>query len=152
MKTVKYKFVTSIPDKLEDCVLYISMEYGTAIHKCICGCGNEVVTPFSPTDWNINYDGESVSLNPSIGNWSFECQSHYWIIKNEIIHSSKWSEEEIEYNRNRDKEVKAKFYKKHVFEGDNQEKEVVVNKESEKLIPWWKNLSKFIQKLFNVYL
>ncbi len=148
METIKYKFVTSIPDVLEDCVLYISMEYGTAIHKCICGCGNEVVTPFSPTDWDINYDGESVSLNPSIGNWSFECQSHYWIIRNKIIHSSKWDKEEIEYNRDQDKKLKAKFYGKQILENGNREKEFVLNNESEKLISLWRRLANYIKGIF----
>ncbi|WP_431243637.1 DUF6527 family protein [Flavobacterium sp. P21] len=148
METIKYKFVTSIPDVLEDYMLYISMEYGTAIHKCICGCGNEVVTPFSPTDWDINYDGESVSLNPSIGNWSFECQSHYWIIRNKIIYSSKWDKEEITNNRDQDKKLKAKFYEKQIFENDNREKEFVFNNESEKLIPWWSRLKSLCRKLF----
>ncbi|SFC59838.1 DUF6527 family protein [Flavobacterium phragmitis] len=148
METIKYKFVTSIPDVLEDCVLYISMEYGTAIHKCVCGCGNEVVTPFSPTDWDINYDGESVSLNPSIGNWGFECQSHYWIIRNKIIHSPKWDKEEIEYNRGQDKKLKARFYEKQILENDNREKEFVSKNESEKLIPWWKKLVKYVKGIF----
>ena len=69
---------------IEEGILYISVEYCTAIHKCVCGCGNEVVTPLSPTDWEIIFDGKTVSLDPSIGNWNFDCKSHYWIIKNRI--------------------------------------------------------------------
>ncbi len=30
--------------------LYISIPYVTAAHKCPCGCGEEIVTPLSPTD------------------------------------------------------------------------------------------------------
>ncbi|MEZ4977362.1 MAG: DUF6527 family protein [Flavobacteriaceae bacterium] len=42
------------------------------------------------------YDGESVSLKPSIGNWSYDCQSHYWITKDEIRWSTSWTKEEID--------------------------------------------------------
>jgi len=91
-----HKFIKTIPDELEDSVLYISMEYGTAMHKCCCGCGRKVVTPFSADDWQLLYDGDTVSLYPSIGNWNFPCQSHYWIINNEIEWAPKWSKEQIQ--------------------------------------------------------
>ena len=81
---LQHKLVKSIPNTLENGVLYISMEYATAIHKCCCGCGNEVVTPFSPDGWKLSFDGKTLSITPSIGNWSFKCRSHYWIIKNGI--------------------------------------------------------------------
>lgn len=89
---MQHKFVEFIPDKLEEDVIYISFEYCIAIHKCVCGCGNEVVTPISPKDWNLSFDGESISLTPSIGNWAFECKSHYWIVNNRIKFAKKWSE------------------------------------------------------------
>ncbi len=79
---LQHKFVEFIPDRIEDGLLYISVQYCTAIHKCVCGCGNEVVTPLSPTDWRLTFDGISISLYPSIGNWNFDCQSHYWIKNN----------------------------------------------------------------------
>ncbi len=60
-----HKFIEFVPTELENDVLYISIDYCTAIHKCCCGCGNEVVTPISPTDWKITFDGESISLHPS---------------------------------------------------------------------------------------
>lgn len=91
-----HKFVTCIPDTLEDGILYISMEYATAIHKCCCGCGKEVVTPFSPFDWRLIFDGESISLEPSIGNWSFDCRSHYWITNNTVEWARRWNKKEIE--------------------------------------------------------
>jgi hypothetical protein len=67
MKTLQYKFVELVPETLEEGVLYISIEYCSAIHKCVCGCGNEVVTPISPNGWRLTFDGKSVSLHPSIG-------------------------------------------------------------------------------------
>ncbi|TNZ32157.1 hypothetical protein CGK50_24620, partial [Vibrio parahaemolyticus] len=36
-----HKFVRSIPKQLEPGILYVSMEYATAIHSCCCGCGNQ---------------------------------------------------------------------------------------------------------------
>ncbi|WP_310793974.1 DUF6527 family protein [Paraburkholderia sp. BL23I1N1] len=53
------------------------MEYGTISHSCCCGCGNEVVTPLTPTDWSLTFDGEHISLWPSVGSWNLPCQSHY---------------------------------------------------------------------------
>ena len=82
--TLKHKFIEKIPDKIEEGVIYISMDHCTAIHSCACGCGNEVVTPFSPLDWNLKFDGKTISIRPSIGNWNFECKSHYWISNNRI--------------------------------------------------------------------
>lgn len=64
MKKLSHKFVKNIPEKLEDGIVYISTEYPTAIHKCCCGCGNEVVTPISPADWKLTFDGETISLYP----------------------------------------------------------------------------------------
>jgi len=112
MRTILHKFVEFIPDFLEDGVLYISIDYCTAVHKCICGCGNEVVTPLSPTDWELRFDGKSVSLFPSIGNWGFECKSHYFIIHNKIRFARRWEDCKIEEGRKRDKENKTKFFRK----------------------------------------
>ncbi|MFC8536700.1 DUF6527 family protein [Streptomyces sp. NPDC057249] len=57
----------------------MSISYRTCGHLCCCGCGNEVITPLSPTQWSLTYDGESASLAPSVGNWALRCQSLYWI-------------------------------------------------------------------------
>lgn len=103
MMRIQHKFVDVIPESLEDGVIYISIPYATAVHKCICGCGNEVVTPFSPTDWKLIFNGKSVSLSPSIGNWNFLCKSHYWIVRNKVKFARKWEEWEIEEGRKIDK-------------------------------------------------
>lgn len=96
---LQHKFVEEIPEHPESGTLYISLEYGTAIHKCCCGCGNEVVTPLSPKQWKLIFDGENVSLYPSIGNWSTPCQSHYWITNSEVEWARKWTAEEIRLAR-----------------------------------------------------
>jgi hypothetical protein len=88
------------------------MEYATASHKCACGCGQEVVTPFTPTDWKLIYDGESVSLSPSIGNWSYPCRAHYFIRNNRIVWAQNMSQGAIAAGRRIDKVQKAKHYAK----------------------------------------
>lgn len=109
---MKHEFIDIIPDDLEEEVLYISIKYATAIHKCVCGCKNEVVTPFSPSDWFLVFDGQTVSLSPSIGNWSFPCQSHYYIRKNKVIYARKWTKSEIDSGRKRDLKKKSKHVNK----------------------------------------
>lgn len=112
MKTIQHKFVEFIPDVIEEGILYISIEYCTAIHKCVCGCGNEVVTPLSPTDWELTFNGKTVSLDPSIGNWSFECQSHYFIARNKIRYARRWKDWEIKEGRKEDSENKKDYFGK----------------------------------------
>ena len=97
--SLSYKFVEYIPENIEDGMIYISIPFATVVHKCCCGCGIEVITPLSPTDWKLIFDGQTVSLDPSIGNWSFNCQSHYWIKQNQIIWARQWSREEINAGR-----------------------------------------------------
>lgn len=103
-------FVEFIPDVLKESSLYVSIEYATAVHLCACGCGHKVVTPFSPTDWRLIYDGESVSLDPSIGNWSFDCQSHYWVRGGQIRWADRWSRKRIDAGRERDRAVKETYF------------------------------------------
>jgi len=110
--TLQYKFVDAIPDEIPYGWIFICLKYKTAIHKCICGCGNEVVTPISPTDWKITFNGVSISLSPSIGNWNFECKSHYWIVNNEIVHSERWDAKEIKAGREKDARNKKRFFSK----------------------------------------
>jgi hypothetical protein len=112
-KTLQHRFVENIPDETEEGILYISLPYCIAIHKCVCGCGNEVSTPISPAGWELTFDGETVSLYPSIGNWSYPCQSHYFITKNKIRHALKWTDKQIKRGRSNDeKELRQHFRKK----------------------------------------
>lgn len=104
------RFVKAVPRDLEPGVLYVSMEYGTVVHSCCCGCGFEVVTPLTPTDWRLTYDGEGVSLWPSVGSWYLPCQSHYVIEDNRVWEAGPWSKVRIEAELSRDRQAKAKFY------------------------------------------
>ncbi|MDJ1497655.1 DUF6527 family protein [Cytophagaceae bacterium DM2B3-1] len=112
MITFAYQFVDLIPDRLEEGIVYITIPYSTVVHLCMCGCKKEVVTPLSPTDWQITFNGESVSLHPSIGNWNFECQSHYWLIRNQVRFVKRWSQDQIVEGRKKDKQRKGIFFRK----------------------------------------
>ncbi len=78
-------FVESFPESLEAGKLYISMQYASATHLCACGCGHEVVTPIRRRDgWKLVFDGESISLSPSIGSRNLACRSHYFITLGQV--------------------------------------------------------------------
>lgn len=104
-----FEFVELIPDELKERTLYISPIYSTALHKCCCGCGREVVTPLSPTGWQLTFDG-TVSLYPSIGSWSLPCQSHYFIRNNKVVWAPQWSKKQIEKGRLRESNAKEQYY------------------------------------------
>lgn len=108
--TLEHRFVRNVPRELEPGVLYISVDYATAVHSCCCGCGDRVVTPFTPTDWRMTFDGESISLLPSVGNWNQKCRSHYVIQRNRVLVAGPWSDAQVEAERRRDKKAKAAHY------------------------------------------
>ncbi|HBN22617.1 MAG TPA: hypothetical protein DD412_05205 [Holosporales bacterium] len=105
-----HEFVEFIPDELEEGTLYICVKLATVVHRCCCGCGNEVVTPLTPTDWKLTYDGETITLYPSIGNWGSTCSSHYWIVNNRAMWARQWSQEQIEASRALDRSEKERYF------------------------------------------
>jgi len=107
---MRHEFVDSIPEQLAEGVLYISLAYATVLHNCACGCGQEVVTPLTPHDWNMRYDGETISLDPSIGNWSLPCRSHYWIKKGRVVWAGAMSDVKIAEGRASDRHNKENWY------------------------------------------
>lgn len=107
---MRHEFVETFPEVIEEGCIYISIPFATAVHHCCCGCKSEVVTPLSPSQWSLTYDGKSISLYPSIGNWSLPCQSHYWIKNSNIIWARSWSLREIEKNRKINLEARAEYY------------------------------------------
>ncbi len=107
---LRHEFVEFIPDELAHGVVYVSIPHATVVHKCCCGCGMEVVTPLSPTDWELIFDGESISLDPSIGNWSFDCKSHYWIRRNRVRWAERWSRERVRVARSHDRDGKERYF------------------------------------------
>jgi hypothetical protein len=107
---LEHRFVEGIPERLGPGFLYISLPYATAMHLCCCGCGREVVTPLSPAQWNMTFDGESVSLHPSIGSWQLPCRSHYLIRHGRVLEAGSWSEEEVADGQARDRRTRNGFH------------------------------------------
>ena len=107
---IKHEFVEFIPKQREEGVLYISIPYATAVHNCFCGCGLKVVTPISPVGWKLIFDGDTVTLSPSIGNSSFPCRSHYFIRRNTVVWCRSMSQDEIEWGRARDRKARDRYY------------------------------------------
>lgn len=106
---LEHRFVQYIPEQLEPGVIYISMEYATAAHTCCCGCGEQVITPFTPTDWKLTFDGETISLWPSIGNWNFRCRSHYIIRNSRAMGAEPWEDLQVDHARLLDNKRKQKY-------------------------------------------
>jgi hypothetical protein len=85
------ELVELAPRVLQPGRLYISEKYRAAVHLCCCGCGEKVMTPLSPAEWQVEIKEGRASLRPSIGNWSMACQSHYWIRDNRVVWSGQMS-------------------------------------------------------------
>lgn len=115
---IHHEFVELIPEKLAERTLYISVPYASAAHACFCGCGTKVVTPISPTGWELLFDGDTVSLRPSIGNWSIPCRSHYWIVRNRVIWAGPMTEEEIKRGREWDRKLTESYFAQIEAEAD----------------------------------
>jgi len=107
---LEHRFVETIPETLEEGILYISTRFCVSMHLCCCGCSNKVVTPLSPVRWKLIFDGKSVSLFPSIGNWNFKCRSHYWINNSMVEWASNLSNEEIVEGKRLKREERARYF------------------------------------------
>lgn len=83
--TVTFEFIDLLPPKLVNGVVYISIEHRTIVHNCCSGCGERVVNDIGPAGWKLIFDGETISLEPSIGNGALACNSHYWIRNNRVV-------------------------------------------------------------------
>lgn len=95
------EFVRSAPDVLTSGVLYVSMEHAAVLHLCACGCGHQVVLELSPMHYTLIYDGEGITLNPSVGNWSLPCRSHYLIRDSHVAWAATWSDARVATGRAR---------------------------------------------------
>lgn len=107
IKQIRPENVEFVPEHIEEGVLYISERYRTAVHKCCCGCGQEVVTPLSPAEWSVKRNGGRVSLWPSIGNWSYPCRSHYVIRDNRVLEAKAMTERQIQRVKANDRADRA---------------------------------------------
>lgn len=97
-----HQFVEAAPKTLDPGVLYVSIRHKSVLHLCACGCGFEVVTPLAPHRWQLLFDGETVTLEPSVGNSSLPCRSHYFITNNEIDWHRPMTYKAIAWARKRD--------------------------------------------------
>ncbi len=118
---IQIHFVDSIPkaDAIEEGHLYISLKYNMTSHRCASGCGQLVPLPLSPADWSLTYNGDTVSLSPSIGNGVLACHSHYFIRDSHIIWASDMSASQARQQQAAD----AELLKRHIEErAENQYK------------------------------
>lgn len=106
----KMQRVHYMPKDLMPGVLYVSEEFGIAMHLCACGCGTKVKTPLGPTEWSVRETKQGPDLRPSVGNWQQPCQSHYWIDCGEVTWSEKWTAEEIAAGRRSEQERRSDYY------------------------------------------
>lgn len=79
------ELVDLAPRELQPGRLYISNKYRAAVHLCCCGCGEKVVTPLSPAEWQVEVSHGRATLHPSIGNGAMACMSHYIVRNNRVI-------------------------------------------------------------------
>jgi hypothetical protein len=94
--------VQYMPTKLEPGILYVAEQYKAAAHMCPCGCGSIVRTPLNR--WTLTETETGPSLDPSVGNWGEQCQSHYWIDRGAVKWAPKWSPAEVESGRREEQE------------------------------------------------
>ena len=87
MKINKFKveFVDKVPLNLKNGILYVCLSCNVIVHRCACGCGEKTVTPIDKKyGWIMKYDGQSITLRPSIGNFNIPFRSHYYITDNNV--------------------------------------------------------------------
>lgn len=122
-----------MPKQLEAGILYVSQEFSTAAHLCVCGCGAKVRTPLTPTEWTLTVSELGPSLKPSIGNWQLPCKSHYWIADGEILWSSQWTGAQIAEGR-KNEDFRRRIY----FDRMQPKRQSILRK----LLCWVKDLFK----------
>lgn len=87
LKKITIKPITCeyIPDKefmIQD-EIYISVKYKTAVHLCLCGCGNLSVTQFMDNSgWRVTLRERGLTVTPSILNTNCPNWYHYIITDN----------------------------------------------------------------------
>ena len=101
-------WVEDMPGTLQPGNVYVSPKHNLTEHLCACGCGTEVSLPLGRTEWTLEFDGDTVGLWPSIGNWQLPCRSHYMIRRSTTIWCDSWSSEEVQRHRHKDRIAQQK--------------------------------------------
>lgn len=57
----------------------------------------------------MKYDGEAVTLSPSIGNGAYKCRSHYFIRENSVVWLGKMGEINTKQRKKKDFSLKNLF-------------------------------------------
>lgn len=135
------EFVEFIPPTPQPGIIYVSEAYRTAVHLCCCGCGRRVVTPLGPTDWRVSTSGTAVSLHPSIGNWNFPCQSHYWIANGSVVWARQWTSKQIASGRRADQRRKEAYFQ-------SQQRAALAPSASAQPSTLWRRLEKALRDLW----
>lgn len=88
VKPICVDFIPNQKDMVQD-EIYISATYKTAVHLCLCGCGNLSVTHFmDDSGWKVSIkqsngrDAGGLSIIPSILNMNCPNRYHYIITDN----------------------------------------------------------------------
>ena len=108
MRTTQWQieWVEDMPERMEAATLYISVKHRLTEHLCACGCGTEVSLHLGRSEWRLIYDGDSISVWPSVGNWRLLCNRHYVIQESEHygvisgLMSALWQDEKRIGSRN----------------------------------------------------
>jgi hypothetical protein len=138
---LEHRFVESIPEDIDEGILYISLRFNVIIHLCCCGCRNKVVTPLSPVRWRMTFDGKTISLSPSIGNWNFRCKSHYWIQNSQVNWSDRWSKREIAESKVEARGRRSRYYENvNTFEPDRPVQGDKKSVKNQRFINWIRDL------------
>jgi hypothetical protein len=149
LTTIRPAFVEFIPRELSEGVLYVSERYRTASHKCACGCGERVVTPLSPVEWQLLREGDLVTLRPSIGNWKYACRSHYWIRRNQIRWGKLLTADEISFVQERDLADKTRYIDQLNRERESlQDGAAVQSGDAARPLNLWARFLRWLQRLF----
>jgi hypothetical protein len=84
---ISHVFVDSAPPVLEPAVLYVSVKYRAIVHLCLCGCNEKVFLNLDadPDSWSFTFDGRTISVHDSVGNFGIPCRSHYIVRNNRVI-------------------------------------------------------------------
>lgn len=109
---IKLQYVKYMPKELEPGVLYVSKEFNTAAHLCLCGCGSKVRTPLTPTEWSLTVSERGPTLRPSIGNWQLPCKSHYLITNGHVTWSTQWTNAQINYGRKKEDQQRKMYFER----------------------------------------